>query len=352
MARYLVLLALLLDVRPADACATAPPPGATVQIAEEEALILWDPATKTEQFIRRAAFHSTARKFGFLVPTPAVPQLSEVSDTVFWKLADTIRPPVQYDQSETNYEAGAFFGMCLMKGYAKKSEAVLATSPVRVLGTANVAGFNATTVEADDAKALTDWLGQNGFDATPQLTKWLERYVTEKWKVTAFVVASEGSDSQSYDLATRAVNMTFPTERPFYPYREPQIEMTVETTAKLAPPTTARMLRVYFASTERYAATLADQPWSAKVLQAGKLQTYATDLQALVGDKSYITVFVDESSPRRGIEELYFAPSADKRDIKQPAVIIKAPKTVTIPVDLLILAAIVVFFVVRRIRRR
>jgi antitoxin (DNA-binding transcriptional repressor) of toxin-antitoxin stability system len=45
----------------ADACATAPPRGEEVQIAEEEAVITWDPATRTEHFIRRASFHSTAR---------------------------------------------------------------------------------------------------------------------------------------------------------------------------------------------------------------------------------------------------------------------------------------------------
>jgi hypothetical protein len=51
-----------------------------VRIAEEEAVIVWDPATKTEHFIRRAAFHSTARQFGFLVPT--TPRLTEVSDVM------------------------------------------------------------------------------------------------------------------------------------------------------------------------------------------------------------------------------------------------------------------------------
>ena len=60
------LLALCVDVRTAAACAAAPPVGHHVLIAEEEALIVWNPATKTEHFIRRAAFRSTARKFGFL----------------------------------------------------------------------------------------------------------------------------------------------------------------------------------------------------------------------------------------------------------------------------------------------
>jgi hypothetical protein len=347
----LVAIALIADVRTADACAVAPPIGEQVRIAEEEALIVWDPATKTEHFIRRAAFQSTTRKFGFLVPTPTTPQLSEVPDSIFSSLAYEIRRPVVFER-EKHYRAGAvLLEGCLAKG-SKEAAVNTAAPPVRVLATANVAGFNATTVEADDAKALTDWLGQHGFEATPQLTKWLERYVTEKWKVTAFVVATDNADKpERYDIATKAVKMTFPAERPFYPYREPQIEMTVETTAKLAPPTAARMLRVYFVSNERYAATLADKPWSASVLQAGTI-TASPDLAAVIDAQRYMTVFVDESSPRRGIEELYFAPSADKADIKQAPEVLPVLDVVTIPVDLILLGAVIVFFVVRRARRR
>ena len=315
--RWLVLLfALVIDVRTSDACATAPPQGGHVQIAEEEALIVWDPASKTETFIRRAAFRSTARKFGFLVPTPTTPELSEVSDNVFQALSDATRPPVEY-RAEAQYKLGSILFETCMGGMKKSDTGAVPVSAVRVLQTANVAGFNATTVEADNAQALTDWLGQNGFAVTPQLTTWLERYVTEKWKMTAFVVGTEGDDqAASYEVATRAVRMTFPAERPFYPYREPELEMSVETNAKLAPPD-GRMLRVYFVSDARYAATLADKPWSAKVLQAQKLATYSDELKAVVGAQPYMTAFVDESSPRRGIEELYFAPSADKADVTQ-----------------------------------
>ncbi len=350
--RSLGLIALLfaLDVRPSDACAVAPPMGQRVEIAEEEALIVWDATTKTEHFIRRAAFRSSARQFGFLVPTPTTPQLSEVDDSIFNSLAQLIERPIEYDRSDRHYEAGGLlFEACMLT--AKSSDDSKATAPaaVRVLATANVAGFDATTVEADDANALTAWLGQHGFEATPQLTAWLERYVTDHWKVTAFVVAGEQQTGDTYQLATRAVKMTFPAERPFYPYREPQIEMTVESTAKMSPQ--PRLLRVFFASNERYAATLAGQPWSAKLVQAKKTTWSQPDLTTLLGAQQYLTVFADDSSPRRGIEELYFAPSADKSDVTQPPQVVKYPKTVTIPVDLIILGAIVAFFVVRRLRR-
>ena len=346
------LIALCVDVRTAAACAAAPPAGHHVLIGEEEALIVGDPATKTEHFIRRAAFRSTARKFGFLVPTPTVPQLSEVPDSIFSILGVAIRPEIKIDRSETEYELGSIFSSCMLTCSKSAQDDVRAGNAVRVLATAQVAGFNATTVEADDAKALTDWLGNHGFEATPQLTAWLERYVKDKWKMTAFVVASEQAQGDQFDVATRAVKMTFPSERPFYPYREPQIEMTVESTAKLAPPTEGRMLRVYFVSNERYAATLADKAWSATVLQAKPLTYVPPELEAIVGAHRFMTVFVDESSPRRGIEELYFAPSANQAQIHQPPTVIADPKKVTIPVDLLAVFAAFLIWIAVKIRRR
>jgi len=57
------------------------------------------------------------------------------------------------------------------------------------------------------------------------------------------------------------------------------------------------------------------------------------------------------SSPRRGIEELYFEPSADQADVKPPPQIVKVPHEVEIPVDLVIIGLVVVVFVVRALRR-
>ena len=57
-----------------------------VEIADEEAVIFWDPETHVEHFIRKATFRSSAPAFGFLVPTPSTPKLDEVPETVFGEL--------------------------------------------------------------------------------------------------------------------------------------------------------------------------------------------------------------------------------------------------------------------------
>jgi hypothetical protein len=54
-----------------------------VAIEHEDALIVWDPGKGMEHFIRRARFDTTAKDFGFLVPTPSKPELAEVPDSLF-----------------------------------------------------------------------------------------------------------------------------------------------------------------------------------------------------------------------------------------------------------------------------
>ena len=53
-----------------------------MRIAEESAVIVWEGATRTEHFVRRATFATTAADFGFLVPTPSKPELAEVVKAV------------------------------------------------------------------------------------------------------------------------------------------------------------------------------------------------------------------------------------------------------------------------------
>lgn len=54
---------------PSSACCPAPPPGKPVVNADQTVVILWDPVSKIEHFVRRATFKSDADDFGFLVPT-------------------------------------------------------------------------------------------------------------------------------------------------------------------------------------------------------------------------------------------------------------------------------------------
>src|SRR5690349_18616843 len=76
----------------ATACAPVSFKGEKVAIASETALIVYDEDAKKEHFIRRGTFEAKVPYFGFLVPTPGVPEIAAVPDDVFGLLADWTKP--------------------------------------------------------------------------------------------------------------------------------------------------------------------------------------------------------------------------------------------------------------------
>ena len=134
---------------------------------------------------------------------------------------------------------------------------------MHVIQTAHVAGFDATTVEADEPEALSAWLGKHGYDASPALTAWLAHYVTDLWKITCcsphrwrcrprsrssaasgspeaadhrdqapYAVASPRRRARAVDrraLADRATTPAQPTERDLVSPREHAVRVGVPT---------------------------------------------------------------------------------------------------------------------------
>src|SRR5437867_2303069 len=77
---------------PVQACAVVFPSGKPVVNADQTVLLIWDAATKTQHFIRQASFKSEADDFGFVVPTPAQPELDESGNEAFRYLLQLTEP--------------------------------------------------------------------------------------------------------------------------------------------------------------------------------------------------------------------------------------------------------------------
>src|SRR4051812_24538493 len=97
----MLLAALAVSQGFVDACGVAPPRNTPVAIADESAIIIWDSTSQREHFIRRASFKTSAEDFGFLVPTPTQPELSEVDDEAFTTLAKITEPRVETRQASS-----------------------------------------------------------------------------------------------------------------------------------------------------------------------------------------------------------------------------------------------------------
>ena len=333
MHRRAAALMIVLAARAAIACAPAPHEFDHVDVVEETAIIAWDPATKTENFIRRATFQGDARDFGFLVPTPSAPMLAEFDDNVFAKLVEkTTRSSVTTVTKRIDWTP--LFAYFFLRGRGEGAPITTARPPVEVLSTQKLAGYEATVLDATDAVALKKWLDENGYATTPDLTAWLDAYIQKQWKITAFKVDRPAQ--------TSAVRMTFTTDRPFFPYREPASQRDNK-------PASNRSLRIFFLGPERVEGTIgADGKWPADLIWSERLKF---DIGLPMPANTRLTRFDDFSSPRPGTDDLFFAAAQDQREVVPEPWVIETYDTTHVPLDLVIAPLLVIgFFGVRRMR--
>jgi hypothetical protein len=168
---------------------------------------------------------------------------------------------------------------------APSNKYVTAAPAVTVVEEKLVAGFHAVVLKAESADALVNWLNERKYSFSPEVKAWVAPYVEQGWNITALQVAkntdatgkSDGiSDAGATDaqpaaksdtVSATALRMSFKTDRPLFPYREPDSKSDAE---KLG--AQHRLLRIYFLSDSRYAGSLGQEhPWSGRAAWAGKL---------------------------------------------------------------------------------
>lgn len=330
-------------------CAPAPPAGSRVRILEEQAIIVWDSVSDTEHFIRQANFDTDAKDFGFLVPTPTEPELGEVPQTVFSRLVDMTAPKINFVTKRIARPAADVL--------PSTSSLPPESAPVQVLQTKSVAGLDAVVLKAEDPEALGKWLTDHGYSFRPELQAWLKAYTDAKWIITAFKLGSGDKNSTAYE--TLAIRMSFKAERPFYPYREPE-----DMRSSPKPEGGTRSLKLFVLADQRMSATLGsgETTWIAKTVWAKNIGTKPGILEDMKLPKIpqnsswWLTEFEDNSSPRNGIDEVFFSPSSNQGTVERPAItreiiqyIDEPLATVSPLIWVLIACAIVALFLLCRV---
>jgi hypothetical protein len=306
------LAALTLAAPRSDACCPAPPGGKPVLNADQTVILVWDPATKTEHFIRRASWASAAPDFGFLVPTPTQPQLEESGDAAFPLLAKITAPEIERRSKPVDCSG------CMRS----KGEVASAQAPaVTVLEEKTVAGFHAVVLETKSSSALVDWLKEHGYAFSPEVEAWAKPYIDGGYKITALRVAKDANDSNR--VAAASLRISFKTDAPLFPYREPDPSKAV---AEMHP--LPRLLRIYFLSDGRYDGSLVTKKWSGEVAWSGKVPAdkHAELASALrvpeLAPSLWLTEFEDLWPYAVAPSDLSFAKSA-KQDTKKREPIIQ-----------------------------
>lgn len=232
--------ALLVPARPADACgmfhsaAKKLPPESQPSLAREKVLIVHDAARGREHFIREVAFRRADHSFGFVVPTPALPEVATVAGNPFTRLRERFPfapPPPPVDQ-DSGYSRGAG------AGFGGRGDVV------QVLAVEKVGSFTAFTLAASDAGALARWLADNGLTSTPDADVWLEHYV----RLGFYYVAMRYTPPPDVHtreapgpVAAETVRISFDTPIAYYPYFEPEPQHS---------PKSARLLELWYVGSD------------------------------------------------------------------------------------------------------
>lgn len=327
-----LLIAVMLSLAPARSawsCCPSGPVGKPVVNADQTIVIVWDEANKTQHFIRKASFKAESDDVGFLVPSPSNPELDESGNEAFDMFAKLTEPEIK---KVPRGSGGGGFG-CSRQAYFEDAAMPAAAMPVEVLQAKEVAGFHAVVLEAKSATALNDWLKKNGYANSPEIEAWAKPYVDAGWKITAMKIAKDKDAIKSKEIKASALRMSFKTDRPLFPYREPDYKGLNE---KLDQP--SRLLRIFFVADARFRGELTkDQAWTGQVAWAGKLA--AKDREKVLGELKlpgdggprewYLTEFEDQWPYKVAPADVYFSRDKEQKDVRRPPIIqyVQAPAT-------------------------
>ena len=276
-------------------------PGEEVLMTHENVVIVWDEKAKVQHFIRQANFDSQAKNFGFIVPTPSVPEFSVARKEAFSLLQDLVPPPRKFGCESPTEGVAASAG---------------ATGEVEVLKEEQVGDYQATVVKATDGQALNDWLKKNGFVSRPAMTEWLDGYTTKQWVFTALKYKAKQKSLYKPDrdstTRTNAIRISFKTDRPHYPYKMPKDTW---------PEGHNRPLKLYFVAANEIDAKYVDTSdhWEAKKEWSGPLPeskriALAVDIGLKESDlpaNAQVTIFENGRNENGYDEDLIFVAASN-----------------------------------------
>ena len=288
-----------------NACCPVSAPGVPVVNADQTVILIWDRDRQTEHFIRQASFQSDGDSVGFLVPTPSRPQLEESGDAAFPYLAQVTAPR---DSSK----------FVMPVGCAAAPDADFANH-VRVVEEKFVAGYHVVVLAADTGNALVAWLKEHGYAYTPEAAAWAQPYLDGRWYITAMKVAKDAPVRNGTGVAASALRLSFRTDRPLFPYREPDSRKDA-----ISLHVSDRLLRIYLVAESRYEGRFpSGQAWeaAARWSQPLKAEQRLKLLQLLrlpeeTGPREFwLTQFDDHWRYGKAPGDVYFSASGDQRKL-------------------------------------
>ncbi|MBS1719497.1 MAG: DUF2330 domain-containing protein [Armatimonadetes bacterium] len=279
----------------AKPCAVIDP---RMSITSEGTVIVYDPNTKTESFIRQIEFAGPAQSFGFLVPTPSLPTFRSLSADLIEKFKFAMEPPV-VQEIRVQWVFSFGFWVTDAKSPGPQDAGVTAypaadRARYEEFGRTKVGPYEVAVVKAKDPVALGEWAKKNGFNVPSNVSYWLGPYIEKGYYLSCFRFSSAESNYRS-----TTVEIKFETDKPFYPYREPKVLAGGRRAFE-------RDLKVYFVAPQPVRALQGNTRWAAKSTQVESLRHDAistlTSEGVNVDGKWFLTAFEDKTAVRPDVD--------------------------------------------------
>lgn len=286
------------------ACCAVSAIGSHVVNADQTVVMVWDKQRQTQHFIRKADFRTDASDIGFLVPSPSRPWLDESGNAAFSQL-ETITAP------KVSYGGGFPLGCSAAPTYALAGR-------VTVIEEKRVAGFDATVLTARSGADLVNWLKDNGFAYSPAVAEWAKPYLGGDWHFTALKIRKDKAAND--DIKAAALRISFKTDRPIFPYREPDSAGSGDNLAAKS-----RLLRIYFIAEAQYEGRInGSQPWSGKTKWSGDITAHrktlinSLNLPESTGPSNWWLTEIEDQWPyKTAAGDVYFSPATRQRSMER-----------------------------------
>lgn len=191
----------------AEACGTLRSSGSAQapSLVVEQVLIVWDRPKHREHFVRQVVFRGDSGRFGFVVPTPTVPEVAAAPGFSFTGLE--LDHPFDEETSVLPFSGAGRLG---------------GSRSVEVLERKKVGSFTAFVLAATDSRALAKWMKDNDLASDDAMDAWLEHYVRAGFHFVALrFEPPKGAKRPSSELRAETLRVSFDTPAPYYPYFEP-----------------------------------------------------------------------------------------------------------------------------------
>ncbi len=181
-----------------------PPPNYYVREDSQKAVIVYDQGVET--LILSVEFSGDAKQFGWIIPTPARPEVSKSSDELFKSLEDLTGSTVVYDQT---------YGLGSAPEAMKESVTVLERKKIDI--------YDIAVLESTSSQDLAKWLKDNGFQYPENEAYIFDDYIKNSWVFTAVKVQAEFLDTVASKRLSEGratpLQLVFKSENIVYPLK-------------------------------------------------------------------------------------------------------------------------------------